>query len=353
MAFKTPFWEFEKSEGATFVEFAGWLLPQQYSSVQGEVLAVREKAGFFDISHMTRFFISGKDSLKLLNLVFSRSVPDVGKAKYGFFISPEGKLVDDVIVYRIAEDKFFVVSNAGTRQNVFELLKFVSESKKLSVEIEETTFKTVFFAVQGPESPKYVQNILRTVEVDTISRFRFVWADGFFLSRTGYTGEDGFEVMLPSKYVEVVWDRVKASEITLCGLASRDILRLEAGFILFGKDLTSDDTPFGSFLERFVDNKKCLGYSLLRRHFDENPTWLSGIIFSGRRIPRAGMDVFDFSGAKIGFITSGVFSYTLSRPIAFARFFKSPDEGQKVYLVIRGGKLEGEIFSPPFLKLKR
>jgi len=369
---RTPFFEFEKHDGAFFTEFAGWTLPLHFGSALKEAIYVREDAGFFDITHMGRVEIKGEDAEKLIRKVFTRTFKTEGKGLYGFLISEDGKVVDDTIIFKIKENHFFAVFNAGRKDEDIKLLEYEKRKNGFSAEISDISSDTVFIAIQGPKSEektkiffeklaenmkskkrggeKDVEKIERAAkEIENIGRFSILLIDGFeegkiFVSRTGYTGEDGFEISMPASWSEEIWESIKEAGIHLCGLASRDILRLEAGLILYGLDLKEDDTPFGSHLERFI-SPESERYEILRRKFEEKPSFLLPVIFDSPPIPHSGQKT-----NPDGEITSAVFSPTLKKPIAFGRFREKLPEGTRVIVEDKKGRRsEGKIWKVPFI----
>jgi aminomethyltransferase len=347
---KTPFFELEKKEGAFFTEFAGWYLPLHFGSAIEEVLSVRQNAGFFDISHMGRVKIFGKDSEKLISKVFTRKLDQEKKGLYGFFVSEDAKIIDDVVVFKKKEDEFFLVVNASRKEKDLTLLEYEKQKNSFKAEIEDISDKTVFVAIQGPKSPEKTVKIISKFSPDLsqkipeLKRFQFDEDGEIFISRTGYTGEDGFEIVMPKERAYELWDEIK-KEVRPCGLAARDILRLEAGLILFGMDLTEETPPpFHSHLERFI-SEKSERFEILKKRFEENPLYLKGIIFDSLPVPNPGAKT-----EPEGVISSAVFSAVLKKPIAFGWFKENLKDGTKIKAFIRNRISEGTISKTPFFK---
>ncbi len=347
---KTPFFELEKKEGAFFTEFAGWYLPLHFGSAIEEALSVRQNAGFFDVSHMGRIKILGKDSEKLISKVFTRKLEQEKKGLYGFFVSEDAKIMDDVVVFRKKEDEFFLVVNASRKEKDIALLEHEKQKNSLQVYIDDISDKTVFVAIQGPKSPEKTVKIISKFSPDLsqkileLKRFQFEEDGNIFISRTGYTGEDGFEIIMPKERAYELWDEIKR-EVRPCGLAARDILRLEAGLILFGMDLTEETPPpFYSHLERFI-SEKAERFEILKKRFEENPMYLKGIIFDSLPVPHPGAKT-----EPEGLITSAVFSVVLKKPISFGWFKENVKEGAKIKVFIRNRVSEGTISKTPFFK---
>ena len=348
---KTPFFEAEKKEGAFFTEFAGWYLPLHFGSAIQEALSVRQNAGFFDISHMGRIKILGKDSEKLISKVFTRKPDQEKKGLYGFLVSEDAKIIDDIVVFRKKEDEFFLVANASGKEKDIALLEYEKQKNLFQADIEDISDKTVFVAIQGPKSQEKTVKIMSKFSPDLsqkileIKRFQFEEDGNVFISRTGYTGEDGFEIVMPKERAYELWDEIKKREVRPCGLAARDILRLEAGLILFGMDLTEETPPpFYSHLERFI-SERAERFEILKKRFEENPLYLKGIIFDSLPVPHPGAKT-----EPEGVISSAVFSAVLKKPIAFGWFKENLKEGTKIKVFIRNRISEGTISKVPFFK---
>ncbi len=339
---ETPFYTFEKERGAFFTDFAGWRLPLHFGSAIQEALEVRRNAGFFDITHMGRVIIRGKDSEKLISLVFTRVKVENGRGAYGFLVDQEGRVVDDVVIFKHSSEFFIAIFNASRKQKDIELILYEREKNSFDVEINDISDKTIFIALQGPSSPVKIQSILQKLkipyEVSDLKRFSFIFDGDFFISRTGYTGEDGFEFFLHSDNAESVWMALCENVgVRPCGLAARDILRLEAGLVLYGQDIDEYNSPLGSHLEKFISPE----FGRLREMklvFEKNKSYLYGVVFDSPPIPKRG----DRTNPD-GVVTSSVFSVVLGKPIAFVRF-KDIGFGGSLTLVGSGesSKSEGE-----------
>ena len=239
---KTPLYNLHKSLGAKFTEFAGWEMPVEYSSISKEVLSVREDCGIFDISHMGRLLI--KDSLEKLEYITSRSIAKLKpkRVQYNLLMNRRGGIRDDITIYRLSEDEFFLCVNAVNKEKVCEWFK------EEGIKVEDISHKTVQFALQGPRAVEVLKEFF---PVESIRYYHFEVFDGIIVSRTGYTGEDGFEVYAEaSKGIELFEKLVKVC--TPCGLGARDVLRIEAGMPLYGHEISEDITPFEANLDRYV-----------------------------------------------------------------------------------------------------
>lgn len=352
---KTPFFEFQEENLAHFTEFAGWKLPLHFGSAINEAQKVRYDIGFFDISHMGRIKITGADSINLFRKIFTRKLKDDSKGYYGFLVSEEGKVIDDAVIFRKTESDFIAIVNSSRKEKDLELFNYEIRKNNLKVQVEDISGSTFFVAIQGAKSFEKVKTFISILEqkgvvsgfseaIKSIKRFSFIEKDNFFISRTGYTGEDGFEIYAQNHLAQVFWDTMKSIEIPPCGLAARDILRLEAGLILYGLDLTEEDTVFFSHIEKFVE-PDFERYKLMQSIAEKNPTYLRGVVWDNFPIP-SHKDETEPSG----YVTSSVFSPILRRPISFVRFRSQVNEGDRVKVLTRGKANYGYVSKIPFVK---
>ncbi|MER5381384.1 glycine cleavage system aminomethyltransferase GcvT [Streptomyces sp. NPDC002688] len=325
-----------RSLGATMTDFAGWDMPLRYGSERDEHLAVRTKAGLFDLSHMGEITVTGPEAAALLNhaLVGNIATVGVGRARYTMICQEDGGILDDLIVYRLAEHEagsshYMVVANASNAQVVLDAL--TERAAGFDAVVRDDRDAYALIAVQGPESP----GILKAVTDADLDGLKYyaglpgtVAGVPALIARTGYTGEDGFELFVAPGDAEKVWqaltDAGTPAGLVPCGLSCRDTLRLEAGMPLYGHELTTALTPFDAGLGRVVKFEKegdFVGREALteaaERAASEPPRVLVGLIAEGRRVPRAGYPVVA-DGKVIGEITSGAPSPTLGKPIAMA-----------------------------------
>ncbi|MGQ9565805.1 MAG: glycine cleavage system aminomethyltransferase GcvT [Candidatus Bathyarchaeales archaeon] len=363
MTKRTHLYEFHR-KNAKMEPFAGFEMPMWYENITPEHMAVRNGVGIFDITHMGRALITGKDAEKFLNYVTTNDVAKLTplSAQYSTFCNENGGIKDDFVLSRLEQEKFLAVYNAANREKDYDWL--VKNSTRFDVKIEDASDNIAMFAVQGPKAEKTLQKI-STENLSTIQRFKCGWtklADvKTFLSRTGYTGEDGFEVFIwdttPEKpeNAVIVWNNVlKAGEefgITPCGLGARDTLRLEAGMCLYGNDIDETTTPLEAGLSFVVKLEKedFIGKTALQKQkTDGMKRKRVGIRMSGAGIPRQHHEVFK-NHQKIGTITSGTYSPLLKIGIAMA--YVAADHatvGNKVEVNIREKMAEGEIVKFPF-----
>ncbi len=333
-------------------------MPVRYTSDLAEHDAVRTNAGLFDISHMAEIFVSGPNSASFLDycLVIKSSAISVGKAKYALICNEQGGIIDDLIVYRLAEEEFLVIANAGNRHQVVAALNQRANDFGFSG-VEDKSDDFALLAVQGPTATVKLQTIvdvdLSTLPYYSIDRGVIDGVAGY-LCRTGYTGEDGFEVLVPSSSAIQIFNALINAGITPCGLAARDTLRLEAGMPLYGHELNLNINPyqagFGKVVkldreEDFVGKKALLELSAQ----EANPV-LVGLVGEGKRAARAEYKVLN-GDTEIGEITSGALSPTLGYPVAMAYVDRALSEvGSKVDVDIRGNRLTMTVVKLPFYK---
>ncbi|GAB2974974.1 glycine cleavage system aminomethyltransferase GcvT [Amycolatopsis acidiphila] len=343
---------------ALFTDFAGWEMPVRYSSELAEHRAVREAAGLFDLSHMGEIELTGPQAAEALDhaLVGNLSAVQVGRARYTMICAEDGGVLDDLVVYRPAEEKFLVVANAGNAPLVAAELK--SRAARFDAAVEDRSADTALIAVQGPNSAAIVGSV---TDAD-LSELKYyasmpatVRGHDVLLARTGYTGEDGFELYVPAAEAVDVWQVLTVAGephgLLPAGLACRDTLRLEAGMPLYGNELSAGRSPFDAGLGRVVKFEKpdFVGKAALagRR---ETAQVLVGLRGSGRRAPRHGYRVLDGS-REVGEVTSGALSPTLGYPIGMAYVPKELSEpGTGLSVDIRGRVEPVEVVATPFYK---
>ncbi|MET8857882.1 glycine cleavage system aminomethyltransferase GcvT [Streptomyces sp. NPDC004579] len=362
-----------RSLGATMTDFAGWDMPLRYGSERDEHLAVRTKAGLFDLSHMGEITVTGPQAAALLNhaLVGNIATVGVGRARYTMICQEDGGILDDLIVYRLADDEagsphYMVVANASNAQVVLDAL--TERAAGFDAEVRDDRDAYALIAVQGPESP----GILKAVTDADLDGLKYyaglpgtVAGVPALIARTGYTGEDGFELFVAPADAEKVWqaltDAGTPAGLVPCGLSCRDTLRLEAGMPLYGHELTTSLTPFDAGLGRVVKFEKdgdFVGRAALEaaaaRAEQNPPRVLVGLIAEGRRVPRAGFSVVA-GGEVIGEVTSGAPSPTLGRPIAMAYVdaAHAAPGTTGVGVDIRGSHEPYEVVALPFYKRQK
>lgn len=356
MGRRTPLFELHQELGARIVDFGGWDMPVQYSSQIAEHHAVRRAAGVFDVSHMCAIDLKGPRVRAFLQHLLANDVARLklpGKALYSCMLNEAGGVLDDLIVYFLKEDAFRMVVNAGTRDKDLAWIRSVGQS--FDIEIIERT-ELAMLAIQGPEARQKTAALLSaTAAADALALGPFFGRDieGWFVARTGYTGEDGFEVMLPASDAVRVWRELNATGVASCGLGARDTLRLEAGMNLYGNDMDENTHPFESGLAWTVamqpDERRFIGRAALESLTPSRQ--LIGLVLEDRGVLRSHQKVVvpgADGAATYGEITSGTFSPTLERSIALARV--PAGAMQHVQVDIRGKLLNARVVKPPFVR---
>jgi len=346
MSKRTELFDTHVAAGARMVEFAGWEMPLNYGSQIEEHNAVRSAAGMFDVSHMTVIDFPGADAERFLRRLVANDVgklTEPGRALYGVLLNDEGGVVDDLIVYR-RRDGYRCVVNAGTRDKV---LDWLGEKNEEEVECRERDLAMV--AIQGPAAIALYEQITGASGLADLDPFNAIEDGDTMVARTGYTGEDGVEVILPGAGAVELWHALAQAGVTPAGLAARDTLRLEAGLNLYGQDMDDSTSPLVSNLAWTIDwePRDFIGRGALEAAREAGVTdKLTGLVMEGRGVMRHGQRVVTESGN--GTITSGIFSPTLGYSIALARLPKSARGGVEVD--IRGKLQPVRIVRPPFVR---
>jgi glycine cleavage system T protein (aminomethyltransferase) len=366
---RTPFYQFHLDHGAKMVDFAGWEMPIMYGSIHAEHRQVRTSGGLFDVSHMGRIKVSGRHARRLVERVLTRRVSDmaVKTCRYSLVCNEHGGVRDDVLIYRFDEHWMLVV-NASNRQKVLAHLH--DHIHELVVKVEDQTMDTAMVALQGP---KVMEQIGRfSSEVPTLKRYTFCTKNLLILkmtiSRTGYTGEDGVEVILPAKmagmaikllYKDKSDDPEATNVMAPAGLGARDTLRMEAGMPLYGHELDETIDPLSAGLAFAVSLDKdqdengepFVGQEALKKIAAQGPRQrLVGLQLEGKRTARQGMKVFR-GNTHVGDVTSGCLSPTLGYPIAMAYLESGGhDEDETVSVDLGGSRVDAEVVKLPFYK---
>jgi aminomethyltransferase len=360
---RTPLYDSSADLNARFTEFSGWEMPVQYSGIKQEHQAVREAAGMFDISHMGKFFLRGQGVLselqKLVPSDLSRLQP--GAAQYTVLLNPQGGIIDDLIIYyqgTVPEgaERVAIIVNAATTDKD---KTWMQEHLPAEIEFANVSRDRVLIAVQGPEAVAHLQRVTAE-DLAKVGRFGHiegtVLGKSAFLARTGYTGEDGFEVMVSPATGQALWNTLYENGVTPCGLGARDTLRLEAAMALYGQDITDQTTPLEAGLKWLVHldgTGEFIGRSVLENQTANGVSRrLVGLRMAGRNIARHDYPVM-VDGAAIGTVTSGTLSPTLGYPIALAYVPSSHAQvGQALEVEIRGKTYPAQIVKKPFYKRK-
>ncbi|HWL95402.1 MAG TPA: glycine cleavage system aminomethyltransferase GcvT, partial [Phycisphaerae bacterium] len=360
---KTPLYETHKRLGARLVEFGGWEMPVMYRGINEEHAYTRTASSIFDVSHMGRLKFSGDDAERLLDRVCTRNIAKLvaGKSAYSHVCDERGGILDDVIVSRF-KDYLYMVCNAGNRDKIMAHLRKHAEG--LKVKIDDATTATVMLAIQGPATlPMFkAQADKWPIKVGEMPRYGFIAGSymgmGYSVFRSGYTGEDGLELVLPASAGVLVWDFLTkdggADRVTVkpAGLGARDTLRLEAGMPLYGHELNENIDPISAGCKWCVDlTKEFIGAAALRDIDASGPARkISGLELEGRRIARQGAKVFD-GDREVGEVTSGTLSPTLGKSIAMAYVDSAlSTPGAQLAIDVSGSRIAAAVVALPFYK---
>ena len=366
---RTALYEVHARLGGRFVPFAGWEMPVRYGSIIAEARAVRSGVGLFDVSHMGRLEVSGADAAALLSATLSVDATGLrlGRARYNVICDDDGGILDDCIVYRRGASRFLLIPNASNTAAVIERLAELSGRMGADASVVDATERIAMIACQGPNAEAALQRLTER-DLSRVRPFRAVRAtmggnwggdeggsEGL-IARTGYTGEDGFELMMPSEDAAGLWMALMELGAAACGLAARDVLRLEAGLMLHGNDMDTSVNPYEAGLDRFVepDREGYAAGAALRRIRDEGVSRkIVGFAMVGRGIPRAGHDILD-GKRRIGRVTSGGPSPTLDLNIGMGYVPVAYSEvGTRIAIDARGRMIEAEVVSLPFYRRGR
>lgn len=341
---KTILYDLHKQSGAKLINFSGWHMPVQYEGVKIEHQAVRKSAGMFDVSHMGEIEITGTDSRRFCQYLTTNNIDrlKIKKAQYTLLCNKSGGVVDDVIVYKLSDDKFFFCVNASNTEKVYKWM--LEHSDDYEVEVINRSDEYGQIAIQGPESIE-ILNTVFDYELNNIKRFSFDfinYGSGVILAaRTGYTGEDGFELFIPVSETVEIWEELYRAGsdygLKLCGLASRDTLRIEMAYPLYGHEIDEDISPLEAGLQKYVkfENLFIGSKELSQQHRDVVKRTLIGIEMLDRGVPRAGYRLFK-KESSIGYITSGTMSPSLNKGIGMCLVDSSEDFSGDLYIEMRG-----------------
>ena len=316
---KTCLYDKHVALGALMSPFGGFVMPIQYSNIVDEHQAVRQQCGVFDVSHMGEVLISGPDAERYVNHLFTNDVRQmpVGKILYGMMCYEHGGVVDDLLVYKLADHRFFLVINAANIDKDWDWIQQQAVGYEVTLEHQSDRYGEL--AIQGPKAEEVMENVLG-IPCQELSFYTFKLLDEVIVSRTGYTGEDGFEVYASPQYINDCWDKLMAAGVKPCGLGCRDTLRFEVGLPLYGDELSADITPIMAGLGIFVklDKPEFIGREALARQKAEGPQKkLVGIELQDKAIPRHGYTVLK-DGAPIGEVTTGYHTISTDKSVCMA-----------------------------------
>ncbi len=356
---RTPLFNKHVSLGAKMVPFAGFEMPVQYSGLTEEHFAVREKAGLFDVSHMGQFFIEGPGAKDLLQYVATNNADALkdGKAQYTCLTNENGGIVDDLIVYKIADEKYFVVVNAS---NIDKDWNHINNHNTFGAIMTNASDEMSLLAIQGPKATEILQK-LTPVQLQNLPYYHFTIGEvagiqDIIISNTGYTGSGGFEIYFKNEDAEKLWDELMSAGeefgMLPCGLGARDTLRLEKGFCLYGNDLDDHTTPLEAglgWITRF--DKDFVAKDILEKQKSEGVTKkLAGFEMQEKAIPRNGYPVVDAEGKTIGKVTSGTMSPMKKTGIGLAYLDTDFTKvGTEIFIQIRNKNIPAQVVKPPFV----
>lgn len=355
---KTALNQIHKNLNAKMVNFGGWEMPLEYSGIIEEHQAVRENCGLFDISHMGEILVSGKNAAASLQKIITNNVKKLKKGKiiYSLMCKPDGGIIDDFLVYCLTAEKFLLVVNAANTKKDF---KWIKEQVLENTEVENSSKNYSVLALQGPKSKKVLDQFT-DIDLNSLEYYRFREAQAagrkIFISRTGYTGERGYELYFAPDQAEKIWsDIFKAGEnfsLKPCGLGARNTLRLEKNYPLYGNDIDESTNPYQANLgwTVFLNNDDFIGREKLKK-IKENccPQKLTPFVVKGRGMARQGYSIFS-GEEKIGKVTSGSYSPTLKESIGLAYLkskYTAPES--EIEIKIRKRKIKAEVVKAPFV----
>ena len=344
------------------VPFAGFNMPVQYAGLKEEHHAVRDRVGMFDVSHMGEFFVSGPDALALVQWVSSNDAGALfdGKVQYSCMPNGRGGIVDDLLVYRLAEDRYMLVVNASNRAKDWDWIQTQVADKGFDVTLEDASAWHALIALQGPEAQGVLGQLSPTRKDGQLweDLTYYTFTEGTLLgqdvlvSATGYTGAGGVEIYVAPEGVAAIWEALLDAGVPPCGLGARDTLRMEMGFCLYGNDIDDSTSPIAAglgwvtkFTKDFVDAE-----TLKAHKADGTPRRLRGLVMDDRGIPRQGYDVVDASGRVVGTVTSGTMSPSLGHGIGMAYLDRDVSAlGTDLFVQIRNNKVACHVVKFPFL----
>ncbi len=352
---RTPLYEAHLKLNARMVPFAGYEMPVQYASIIAEAKAVREGAGMFDVSHMARVGFIGEGITEFLEQITTNDVSKLGDGQGQYSLMPNlaGGVVDDIIVYRINEQEYEIVFNADNHQKD---LNWVRQFLPDGIEMDDETDETVMVAVQGPKAREIIASLsdspeeIRSAQLFDVRYCQIARVD-CIAACSGYTGEDGFELIYPKSEAETVWNALLEAGVVACGLGSRDTLRVEAGLPLYGHELTDDLSPIAAGLGWVISKTKTFnGSEVINKAREEGTsTKLQGIKLEAKRLIAPGMKVY-LGDDEVGEVSSGVVSPLLDTGIAFAFLRADIKQGTAVTIEVRGKHEPGTVVNKRFFK---
>ncbi len=360
----TAFNKFHKELGGRMVEFAGYEMPLEYSGVNKEHINVRENVGVFDVSHMGEFWIKGDKAFDLVQKITTNDVAKLSPGKIQYSCMPNGKggIVDDLLVYHYEEKKYMLVVNAANIQKDLDWV--IEQNKEIGAEVENSSDQISQLAIQGPMATKVLQK-LTDVDLEKIKYYTFEIGEmagikEVIISATGYTGSGGFELYIYNNDADKLWNAIfeagKEFNIMPAGLASRDTLRLEAGYVLYGNDIDDTTSPIAAglgWITKFTENNQFIDREKMEKLKAESPAQrLCGFVMEEKGIPRKGYDIVDENSNKIGHVTSGTMSPMIKKGIGMGYVNNGMHkQNTEIYIKVRNKNIKAKVVRPPFVEL--
>ncbi len=361
---KTILYENHIRLGAKMIDYSGFCMPLQYTSSLIEHMSVRNKAGIFDVSHMGKFILNGKHSMDLVQYLTTNDLSKIkiGQAQYSCFINNHGGIIDDLVIYKISEKKLLLIVNAVNIEKNKKWINYHIKKNSYNIEFIDFSQKYSLLAIQGPLSLFYIQK-LTNIPLQKIPFYNFEIGEfsgikNVLISCTGYTGSKGVEIYIPNEYAEKIWNdilEVEKNKIIPCGIASRNSLRLEMGYRLYGQDLCEEITPIEAGLSWIIKfEKKFIAREILQKQKKkgEYKKFISFLVEEKGKIPRQGYFLIDKDDNLIGNVTSGIFSPVLKKGIGLGYFLNQKQKKDSVFLSIRKKKIPIKVVNLPFINIK-
>ena len=355
---KTVLFDRHEKLNAKIVDFAGFLMPVSYSSVNEEHLHVRNNVGVFDVSHMGEIEISGSNSFNLVQYLCSNDISKlkIGKAQYNCLTNDKGGIIDDLIVYRVESEKYLLIVNAS---NILKDWEWINKQNiKFNSLIVNLSDKLSLLAVQGPKAQALCQKFT-SEDLSLLPNYSFIISsfagiENIIISKTGYTGSGGFELYIPNKNAIDIWDALfncKGFDLKPIGLAARDTLRIEMGYCLYGNDIDEGTSPEEANLRWITKvDTSFIGHEIIDKQIKKgSKRKLIGFKLIEKSIPRSGYEVFDINSKLIGKVTSGTFSPVLKKGIGLAYLDSINIKDDLIYIKIRNNLSKAEIVKTPFI----
>jgi len=355
---KTVLFDRHEKLNAKIVDFAGFLMPVSYSSVNEEHLHVRNNVGIFDVSHMGEIEISGSNSFNLVQYLCSNDISKlkIGKAQYNCLTNDKGGIIDDLIVYRVESEKYLLIVNAS---NILKDWEWINKQNiKFNSLIVNLSDKLSLLAVQGPKAQALCQKFT-SEDLSLLPNYSFIISsfagiENIIISKTGYTGSGGFELYIPNKNAIDIWDALfncKGFDLKPIGLAARDTLRIEMGYCLYGNDIDEETSPEEANLRWITKvDTSFIGHEIIDKQIKKgSKRKLIGFKLIEKSIPRSGYEVFDINSKLIGKVTSGTFSPVLKKGIGLAYLDSVNIKDDLIYIKIRNNLSKAEIVKTPFI----